>query len=598
MDIQPKANSTKIKDAKSQGVSRKFDFLETLKYVLRRHLGLAGIIAAALLLEITSSLMNYVNHNIIQDTMERLVEQEMNSIAFRIHNQLSKVEVTLDNMAWVVTDDLAKSDSMFVITRRMVENNPAILGGTISFIPNYYPEKGYWFEPFAGRRADGTIESIQLGSASHDYTKSEFFTKPIALGKGHWSEPYMDADGAKTVVTTYGSPVRDYHGKIVGVVDADLSLGWFEQLMDKEKVYKNTERFLVTGSHHLIAGTEGHMLEHALKLLTVANNKAGYHKVTDEKDEKHHIFFHPVGGKTDWVLISVLDDSEVFGKLSKVRFLLYFVTGIGLLVLGFIVFRTSRNLDHLRKVKAEKNRIDSELHVASNIQMSMIPKRFPELPGIDLYASIKPAKEVGGDLYDFFLKDDKLYFCIGDVSGKGVPASLLMMVVTSQFRTVSRYLSQPDEIMKAINDHIAEGNDTHMFVTMFIGILDLKTGHLAYCCGAHNPPLLIGSTVEPLPVLRKLPVGAIKGTKYVMQETQIEQGSTLLLYTDGLTEAMDTKKKMFGVERMKETVLHLQAAGEVSSKAILDGLIEAVETFVAGAEQSDDLTMMAIKILE
>ena len=598
MDIQPKANSTKIKDAKSQGVSRKFDFLETLKYVLRRHLGLAGIIAAALLLEITSSLMNYVNHNIIQDTMERLVEQEMNSIAFRIHNQLSKVEVTLDNMAWVVTDDLAKSDSMFVITRRMVENNPAILGGTISFIPNYYPEKGYWFEPFAGRRADGTIESIQLGSASHDYTKSEFFTKPIALGKGHWSEPYMDADGAKTVVTTYGSPVRDYHGKIVGVVDADLSLGWFEQLMDKEKVYKNTERFLVTGSHHLIAGTEGHMLEHALKLLTVANNKAGYHKVTDEKDEKHHIFFHPVGGKTDWVLISVLDDSEVFGKLSKVRFLLYFVTAIGLLALGFIVYRTSRNLEHLRRAKAEKNRIESELQVASDIQMSMIPKHFPEFPGIDLYASIKPAKEVGGDLYDFILKDDQLYFCIGDVSGKGVPAALLMMAATSQFRTVSRYLNQPEQIMMAINDQIAEGNDTHMFVTMFIGILDLKTGHLAYSCGAHNPPLLIGSTVEDLPVARKLPVGAIKGMKYVLQETQIDPGATLFLYTDGLTEAMDAANQMFGVERMKAIAQHQISVGEPSPKALIDRFTEAVDTYVAGAEQSDDLTMMAIKILE
>ena len=598
MDIQPKANSTKIKDAKSQGVSRKFDFLETLKYVLRRHLGLAGIIAAALLLEITSSLMNYVNHNIIQDTMERLVEQEMNSIAFRIHNQLSKVEVTLDNMAWVVTDDLAKSDSMFVITRRMVENNPAILGGTISFIPNYYPEKGYWFEPFAGRRADGTIESIQLGSASHDYTKSEFFTKPIALGKGHWSEPYMDADGAKTVVTTYGSPVRDYHGKIVGVVDADLSLGWFEQLMDKEKVYKNTECFLVTGSHHLIAGTEGHMLEHALKLLTAANNKAGYHKVSDEAGEKHHIFFHPVGGKTDWVLISVLDDSEVFGKLSKVRFLLYFVTAIGLLALGFIVYRTSRNLEHLRRAKAEKNRIESELHVASNIQMSMIPKHFPEFPGIDLYASITPAKKVGGDLYDFLLKDDQLYFCIGDVSGKGVPAALLMMATTSQFRTVSKYLSQPEQIMMAINDQIAEGNDTHMFVTMFIGILDLKTGHLAYSCGAHNPPLLIGSTVEDLPVARKLPVGAIKGMKYVLQETQIDPGTTLFLYTDGLTEAMDAANQMFGVERMKAIAKNQFSGGEPSPKALIDRFTEAVDTFVAGAEQSDDLTMMAIKILE
>ena len=472
---QPKSNSSKK------------GFWKILIIVLKRHLGLVAIIAAALLLEITSSVMNYINHNIIQDTMERLVEQEMNSIALRIHNQLSKVEVTLDNMAWVVKEDLAKSDSMYVITRRMVENNPAILGGTISFIPNYYPEKGYWFEPFAGRRADGTIESFQLGSASHDYTKSEFFTKPIALGKGHWSEPYLDPDGAKAVVTTYGTPVRDLNGQIVGVVDADLSLGWFEQLMDEEKVYNNTECFLVTGSHHLIAGTEGHMLEHALKLLTAANNKAGYHKVSDEAGEKHHIFFHPVGGKTDWVLISVLDDSEVFGKF----------------------YRTSRNLEHLRRAKAEKNRIESELHVASNIQMSMIPKHFPEFPGIDLYASITPAKKVGGDLYDFLLKDDQLYFCIGDVSGKGVPAALLMMATTSQFRTVSKYLSQPEQIMMAINDQIAEGNDTHMFVTMFIGILDLKTGHLAYSCGAHNPPLLIGSTVEDLPVARKLPVGAI-----------------------------------------------------------------------------------------
>ena len=595
--MQTKTSSSTAKSTTNRDGLKARGFWKILIIVLKKHLGLTAIIAAALLLEITSSVMNYVNHNIIQNTMERLVEQEMNSIALRIHNQLSKVEVTLDNMAWVVKEDLAKSDSMYVITRRMVENNPAILGGTISFVPNYYPEKGYWFEPFAGRRADGTIESIQLGSATHDYTKSEFFTKPIELGKGHWSEPYLDADGAKAMVTTYGTPVRDLNGQIVGVVDADLSLGWFEQLMDKEKVYKNTERFLVTGSHHLIAGTEGHMFELALKLLTAANNKAGYHKVFDEAGEKHHIFFHPIGGKTDWVLISVLDDSEVFGKLSKVRFLLYFVTGIGLLVLGFIVYRTSRNLEHLRKVRAEKNRIESELQVASNIQMSMIPKHFPEFPGSDLYATITPAKEVGGDLYDFILKDDQLYFCIGDVSGKGVPAALLMMAATSQFRTVSKYLSQPEQIMMAINDQIAEGNDTHMFVTMFIGILDLKTGHLAYSCGAHNPPLLLGSAVEDLPVARKLPVGAIKGMKYVLQETQIAPGTTLFLYTDGLTEAMNAANQMFGVERVKEIAQHQISVGDTSPKALIDRLTESVDAFVAGAEQSDDLTMMAIKYL-
>ena len=564
--------------------------------MLKRHLGLTAIIAAAILLEMTSSVMNYVNHSIMQDTMEDLVEQEMNSIFYRIRNQLGKVEVTLDNMAWVVKEDLTKSDSMYVITRSMVENNPAILGGTISFIPNYYPERGYWFEPYAVRKSDGTIETIQLGSVDHDYTKSDFFTVPIAKGSGHWSEPYLDADGAKTMVTTYGSPVRDYNGKIVAVVDADISLDWLEQLMADEKVYKSTERFLVTGSHHLIAGKEGTTLESALKLLTEANNQAGYHKVTNEQGEKQHVFFHPVGGVTDWVLISVLNDNEVFGKLRKVRVMLILVTGIGLLILGFIVLRTSRNLERLRKVNAEKERIGSELRIARDIQMSMIRSRFPEMPEFDLYASIFPAKEVGGDLYDYFVNGEMLYFCIGDVSGKGVPASLLMTVTTSQFRTVSRYLSQPEEIMMAINDQIAEGNEKHMFVTMFIGCLDLKTGHLAYSCGAHNPPLLIGQSIEPLPVAQKLPVGVICGMKYEMQETQIASGTTLLLYTDGLTEAKNANSELFGGDRMTKTVERLLSEGEATPKSIICGLTDAVKTFAADAEQSDDLTMMAIRL--
>ena len=243
----------------------------------------------------------------------------------------------------------------------------------------------------------------------------------------------------------------------------------------------------------------------------------------------------------------------------------------------------------------ESIRMESELAVASNIQNSMIPHKFPERPEIDIYASMIPAKEVGGDLYDFFLKDDTLYFCIGDVSGKGVPASLLMMVTTSLFRTVTRYLDQPEQIMMAINNQIAEGNDTHMFVTMVIGCLDLKTGHLAYSCGAHNPPLLIGSSVEELPVSHKLPVGVMKGMKYVFQETQIAPGTTLFLYTDGLTEAMNAELKMFGDDRMVETAQRLISEGVDTPEQLIRGLSDAVEAYVAGAEQSDDLTMMAIR---
>ena len=351
-DILKTKTNVNYRDSKSQNL------WERLKNVLKRNLGLTAIIAAALLLEITSGVMGYINHVVIQDTMENLVDQEMNAIFYRIRNQLSKVEVTLNNMAWVVSDELAEADSMFVTTYRMVENNPAILGGTISFIPNYYPQKGYWFEPYAVRRTtpDGrvTIETIQLGSASHDYTKSEFFTVPIAQNCGHWSEPYLDADGAKAMVTTYGTPVHDRRGETVAVVDADLSLEWLDKVIAEEKTYQSTNRFLVTGSHNLLAGEDGPELQAALELLKTTGNKESYHKVKNEEGKKQHVFFQPVGGMTDWVLITVLDDSDVFGKLRKIRLMLYVLTGIGLLFLGFIVYRTSRNLENLRKVNAAK----------------------------------------------------------------------------------------------------------------------------------------------------------------------------------------------------------------------------------------------------
>lgn len=243
----------------------------------------------------------------------------------------------------------------------------------------------------------------------------------------------------------------------------------------------------------------------------------------------------------------------------------------------------------------ESIRLESELEVASEIQMAMIPKKFPESTDIDLYASISPAKEVGGDLYDFFVKDDTLYFCIGDVAGKGVPASLLMTVTTSQFRTVSKYLSEPDEMMMAINNQIAEGNHTNTFVTMFIGRLDLQTGHLVYSCGGHTPPVLIDREVKKLPVAFKLPVGAIKGMKYVRQETQLAPGTTLLLFTDGLTEAMDWGLNLFGDDRLKEIAQSLIDEGTYTTKTLIDRLKDAVVSFVNGAPQSDDLTMMGIR---
>ena len=575
-------NMSKTSDPKSRNL------WERLKNVLKRNLGLTAIIAAALLLEITSGVMGYINHSVIQNTMENLVDQEMNAIFYRIRNQLSKVEVTLNNMAWVVSDDLAEADSMFVTTYRMVENNPAILGGTISFIPNYYPQKGYWFEPYAVRRtmSDGreTIETIQLGSASHDYTKSEFFTVPIAQNCGHWSEPYLDADGAKAMVTTYGTPVHDRQGKTVAVVDADLSLEWLDNVIAEEKTYQSTNRFLVTGSHNLLAGEDGPELQAALKLLKTTGNKESYHKVKNEAGKKQHVFFQPVGGMTDWVLITVLDDSDVFGDLRKTRLILYVLTGLGLLFLGFIVYRTSRN-----RVNAAKERIDSELRIARDIQMSMVPGVFPQHEGLDMYAEMNPAKEVGGDLYSYVMQGNMLYFCVGDVSGKGVPASLFMAQSARLFRTLAAEGMMPADIAVRMNNELAENNDQGMFVTMFMGLLHLDTGRLDYCNCGHNPPVIDGQFLKMQ--YDNQPLGLWEDEPFEGESIADIRGKQLLVYTDGLNEAENKQMELLGNKRLLELMAD---TSRLDSHQVIDMLKSAVEQHRNGAEPNDDLTMLAI----
>ena len=592
---QAKTDTSKTKTNVNYHDSKSRDLWERLKNVLKRNLGLTAIIAAALLLEITSGVMGYINHSVIQNTMENLVDQEMNAIFYRIRNQLSKVEVTLNNMAWVVSDDLAEADSMFVTTYRMVENNPAILGGTISFVPNYYPQKGYWFEPYAVRRTtpDGreTIETIQLGSASHDYTKSEFFTVPIAQNCGHWSEPYLDADGAKAMVTTYGTPVHDRQGKTVAVVDADLSLEWLDNVIAEEKTYQSTNRFLVTGSHNLLAGEDGPELQAALKLLKTTGNKQSYHKVKNEAGKKQHIFFQPVGGMTDWVLITVLDDSDVFGNLRKTRLILYVLTGLGLLFLGFIVYRTSRNLEKLRRVNAAKERIDSELRIARDIQMSMVPGVFPQHEGLDMYAEMNPAKEVGGDLYSYVMQGNMLYFCVGDVSGKGVPASLFMAQSARLFRTLAAEGMMPADIAVRMNNELAENNDQGMFVTMFMGLLHLDTGRLDYCNCGHNAPVIDGQFLKMQ--YDNQPLGLWEDDPFEGESIDDIRGRQLLVYTDGLNEAENQQKQLLGNKRLLELMADTQG---LDSHQVIDMLKSAVEQHRNGAEPNDDLTLMCITL--
>jgi sigma-B regulation protein RsbU (phosphoserine phosphatase) len=331
------------------------------------------------------------------------------------------------------------------------------------------------------------------------------------------------------------------------------------------------------------------------------------------EDEKGHgklLFYTPVGGKTEWVLLNVLDSRDIFDELYHVRKNLLLMVMAGLLLTGFIVWRSKRNLERLRQVNAEKERIRSELRVASQIQQSMLPHSHLQQDGVDVFGSLVPAREVGGDLFDYFIRDQKLFFCIGDVSGKGTPSAILMAGTHSFFRAFSAHDDNPARIMHHINESACQGNDTNMFVTLFIGVLDLHSGQLRYCDAGHDKPILLREKVkvksEKFPTGQStglqtldcnphLPVGIFDDVRYDVQETFLSDGSTLFLYTDGLTEAMNAERKQFGLQRVHD-VLESYAERPLNPKDILDAMTQALHRFVKNAEQSDDLTMMAITL--
>lgn len=249
--------------------------------------------------------------------------------------------------------------------------------------------------------------------------------------------------------------------------------------------------------------------------------------------------------------------------------------------------------DQLEETTTAKERMESELRIARNIQMSMLPSVFPEIYGLDMYASMTPAKEVGGDLYNYLQLDDKLYFCIGDVSGKGVPASLFMAIVTREFRTLALTGKSPAEIATRLNNELTENNNEGMFVTMFICRLDLKTLQLEYCNAGHNPPIISNADGQFsfLDVLPNAPIGLWPGLEYEGEEMELQSNQRLLLYTDGLNEAENRQQEQYGEDRIIKLLTSLSAS---SCRDIVEALKADTDKFRDGAEQNDDLTLLAM----
>ena len=273
---------------------------------------------------------------------------------------------------------------------------------------------------------------------------------------------------------------------------------------------------------------------------------------------------------------------------------------IGQLSESFLVMQDQLKdyIRNLKEVTAAREKIESELKIAHDIQQGIVPKLFPPYPernDIDIHAVLIPAREVGGDLYDyFFIDEDILAVTVGDVSGKGVPAALLMAITRTLFRSRTRKNMQADEIVRDINSNLCRDNKNAMFVSLFLGLIDLKKGEIHYCNAGHNYPFIVSTDgkVKCLDQTHGTPLGLFEDQRYGYGNIMLNNKDFFILYTDGVTEAMDRDGNLFGEDRLKSALEKFddnKTVGEIT-RNILDSMRE----FTKGAEQSDDITILAL----
>ena len=536
--------------------------------------GFMLIIVAALTLGVSSFIQSYFSVKGIKNGAMLRAEGQLEFDRLRIMDVVNQAEAAVRNSVWIASWCLNVPDSQQVVARRVVEDNPIVVGSTLALVPGYDPEHPL-SAPYACREGDKIVIK-SLATEEYDYPSQEWFAKAIEAGEGYWSEPYIDEGGGNILMTTYSVPIKDKNGQIAAVLTADLSLDWLAQLANNILVYDN--------AYSVVLSRQGKMM-------------VGPKNEDKNENEKVQTYTTKVE-RTGWTLSIVIPDDEIFGGIRRVVGMVTILQLLGIGMLILILRFVAKNQMKYNEINEKKAAIESELHIASAIQKGMLPKNFPtsaQRDDVTLYASLTPAKDVGGDLFDFYIRDEKLFFCIGDVSGKGVPASLFMAVTRSIFRTVSAHESMPDRIMTEMNKTIADMNETSMFVTLFVGVLDLPTGRLRYCNAGHDAPLLVGAGVGLLPCDSNIPVGVKASWKYTLQEAPLFPGTTIFLYTDGLTEAEDVSHAQFQMQRINDVAVQALAGQKHEPQQLIDMMTNAVHRFVGNAEQSDDLTMMAVQ---
>lgn len=572
---------------------------------------------------------------------------------------INDVEACVDNTVWMVKDCLDEPEYMFTISRQLEETTPYIMGSAVAFVPHYFPDKGYWYAPYTCYDSPTKEHvSFQLGTPSNNYFKQSWFTTPWNSKRPSWCEPYFDQGGGLVNMTTYSNPVLNSKGEVIAVVTADVSLKDLTAMVEHVKPYKNSVMVAVSEQGTFLTHPDSSLVMTAnYKDVFKSSGNPDLLRIISkvERDEKgfvdyefngKHCFMAYAPISNGWAAFLICEYDSVFATLRQLDIFMVIVVALALLALGLftskIIRRVARplpvlsdaaiqlaevaregkmpehdelmelpkirtsdeiselitsfqilqhNIKDYVETKLFKEKVQNDLDQARNIQLHLLPTNFTQ----NIYAFLQPAKEVGGDLYQFMLKDDDhLYFIVGDVSGKGMPAALFMAATCVAYATIYDKDKDLGEMMGRINNVMSARNPEMLFITAVLCRLNLKTGRLEMCNAGHNPGIIVEPDSEPrfLEMKRNIVLAVAPGYEFESQEIELKPGTRIFFYTDGVTEGINMREEQFGEARLLECI---NAHKHDELKEMTMSVFDAVTTFAGEREQFDDITMLTIQ---
>lgn len=547
------------------------------------------------------------------------IETSMGWALDRIDSRLSKVENVTDAMAKNGERFCDTQEDMRMYMTEVVNSCEEISAVTIEFLPGIVPGKPREYAPtvYVQKSTGDTlfIDAVEKGLHYVDRKYKDNNWLDGMEGKSVWSTPYRSVSD-RILRVSYSAPLYDSVGKVFAVLCSTVTLDFLRHVFDETRLDEGCELSVIT--------SRGDYIYKQDSLLNLSENalndavKKGNPEVVDitrsmmkgERGTKvfghegeRYCYYAPIE-RTNWSSC-YLYPTELIKEKPKRLAKKMLIDGLWMMLLTFValslgIYYIIRPFtDNLKTVTESNAAMDRDLQIAGSLQQTMLPKndRSVGYDQIDIFGMLRPAKKVGGDLYDYFFKNGLLYFVIGDVSGKGVPASMYMAIVRILIRVISNTETEVDRIISELNRNVSRSENC-MFCTLFLGAMDLATGKVSCCNAGHNRPVLVrtgaeGRNAEYLAFGHGAAVGVFDDEVYTKAEFCLNAGDELFLYTDGVTEAENMTHQLFGDEQALQTILSLSSQEDV--KTIVAGMLETVDRHTGKAEQSDDITMLLLK---